>query len=137
MAGEPSPDRRHFAVGQVASHRSRFTRKGRFTARAGIAFELAANLKRVQRLMRCGAGAAAADRPASSRAQGVSLPLARSVDGAAEPGVTADITYIPIGRGFLYLMTVMDWAYRVEHDGRIQLPACDHLRSQPLKVAAH
>jgi hypothetical protein len=30
----------------------------------------------------------------------------------------ADITYIPIGRGFLYLVALMDWASRAAHAGQ-------------------
>jgi putative transposase len=39
----------------------------------------------------------------------------------------ADITYVPIGRGFLYVVAIMDWAGQavlaesVEHDGQLVL----------------
>ncbi len=43
----------------------------------------------------------------------------------------ADITYVPIGQGFLYLVAIIDWASRavlawapVEHDGHIVLRVC-------------
>ena len=58
------------------------------------------------------AGAEAADQQTRAGAQDLSLPLARSDDQVAEPGLGTDITYVPIGRGFLYLVAVIDWASR-------------------------
>ena len=57
---------------------------------------------------------------AASRAQGLSVPSARQDDRPAEPepalakaGVwAADITYIPMRQGFLYLVAIIDWATR-------------------------
>jgi putative transposase len=77
---------------------------------------LAINRKRVQRLMRQMGIAALGPRPRTTR---------RALEHRVYPyllrGVTidrpnqvwaADITYIPIGRGFLYLVAIMDWASR-------------------------
>src|SRR5271157_5369676 len=58
--------------------------------------------------------------PETSGASGVSIPVAWADDRAAEPepapakaGVwCADITYIPMAKGFVYLVAVMDWFSR-------------------------
>src|ERR1700747_1894343 len=57
---------------------------------------------------------------AASRAQGLSLPSARQNDRPAEPKPAlakarvwaADITYIPMRQGVLYLVAIIDWATR-------------------------
>jgi putative transposase len=57
---------------------------------------------------------------AASRAQGLPIPSARQDDRPAEPepalakaGVwAADVTYIPMQQGFLYLVAIIDWATR-------------------------
>jgi putative transposase len=76
----------------------------------------AVNRKRVQRLMRKMGIAALGPKPRTSRpAPGHKifpyllrgLPIDRPNQVWA-----ADITYIPIGRGFLYLVAIMDWASR-------------------------
>ena len=73
------------------------------------------NRKRVQRLMRLMGIAALGPKPKTSKArarpQDLPLSLARRDDRARESWA-ADITYIPIGRGFLYLVTIIDWASR-------------------------
>ena len=75
----------------------------------------AVNRKRVQRLMRQMGIAALGPKPRTTKpAPGHKIfpyLLARPGDRAAEPGLGADITYIPIGRGFLYLSPI-DWASR-------------------------
>ena len=89
----------------------------------------AINRKRVQRLMRrmgiAALGAEAADHKAGPGAHDLPVFAARRDGGTGEPGLGgagqgsaggaggmpaegADITYIPIGRGFLYLVAVMD-----------------------------
>jgi len=88
------------------------------------------NRKRVQRLnARDGhRGAGSAPRHEQSRAwtQEIYPYLLRGL-AIAEPNHVwaADITYIPMARGFLYLVAIMDWASRavsglaaVEHDRR-------------------
>src|ERR1700747_1589269 len=67
-----------------------------------------------------GSQAEAKHQQAASRAPGLSLPSARQNDRPAEPkpalakaGVwAADITYIPMRQGFLYLVAIIDWATR-------------------------
>jgi transposase InsO family protein len=45
-------------------------------------------------------------------AQDLPLSVARPGDRAIEPRWAADITYVPIGRGFLYMVAIIDWASR-------------------------
>jgi putative transposase len=76
----------------------------------------AINRKRVRRLMRKMGIAALGPKPRTSKpAPGHKIfpYLLRSV-AIERPNEVwcADITYIPIGRGFLYLVAVMDWASR-------------------------
>ena len=67
-----------------------------------------------------GGQAEAEHQQAASRAQGLPLPSARQDDRPGEPepapakaGVwAADITYIPMRQGFLYLVAIIDWATR-------------------------
>src|SRR6201984_3031021 len=67
-----------------------------------------------------GSQAEAKHQQAASRAQGLSVPSARQNDRPGEPepalataGVwAADITYIPMRQGFLYLVAIIDWATR-------------------------
>jgi putative transposase len=74
------------------------------------------NRKRVQRLMRRMGIAALGPKPRTSKpAPGHTIYpyLLREVTVERPNQVwAADITYIPIGRGFLYLVAVMDWSSR-------------------------
>lgn len=74
------------------------------------------NRKRVQRLMRRMGIAALGPKPRTSKpAPGHTIYpyLLRELTIERPNQVwAADITYIPIGRGFLYLVAVMDWASR-------------------------
>jgi putative transposase len=74
------------------------------------------NRKRVQRLMRRMGIAALGPKPRTSKpAPGHTIYPYLLRDLAIErPNQVwaADITYIPIGRGFLYLVAIMDWASR-------------------------
>jgi putative transposase len=90
------------------------------------------NRKRVQRLMRLMGIAALGPKPRTTRpAPGHKIYpyLLRNLAIKRVNQVwAADITYIPIGRGFLYLVAIIDWASRavlgvaaVEHDGRLVL----------------
>src|SRR5690349_658589 len=74
------------------------------------------NRKRVQRLMRKMGIAALGPKPRTTKSapghkrfpyllRGLTIDRANQV-------WCADITYIPIGRGFLYLVAIMDWASR-------------------------
>jgi putative transposase len=53
----------------------------------------------------------------------------------------ADITYVPIGQGFLYLVAIIDWAsravlaWRFEHDGHIVLRVCARRGLRTLRPA--
>jgi putative transposase len=81
-----------------------------------IAFELKANRKRVQRLMRKMGIAALGPKPNLSKpAPGHRIYpyLLRNLSIERPNQVwAADITYVPIGDGFLYLVAIMDWASR-------------------------
>ena len=71
--------------------------------------------KRVQRLAGHGTPGhlpAATDQPAGTRAQGVSLLLSGMEITRPNQVWAADITYIPMARGFLYLVAIMDWYSR-------------------------
>ena len=74
------------------------------------------NRKRVQRLMRLMGIAALGPRPRTSKpAHGHKIYpyLLRNLTIERANHVwAADITYIPIGRGFLYLVAIIDWASR-------------------------
>jgi putative transposase len=76
----------------------------------------AINRKRVQRLMRQMGIAALGPKPRTTkRAPGHKMfpYLLRSMTIDRPNQVwAADITYVPIGRGFLYLVAIMDWASR-------------------------
>jgi putative transposase len=76
----------------------------------------AVNRKRVQRLMRKMGIAALGPKPRTTKpAAGHKIfpYLLRNVTIDRPNQVwAADITYVPIGRGFLYLVAVMDWASR-------------------------
>jgi putative transposase len=81
-----------------------------------IAFELKANRKRVQRLMRVMGIEALGPKPRTSKAQPghrIYPYLLRNmvIDRPKQVWAT-DITYIPVGAGFLYLVAIMDWASR-------------------------
>jgi putative transposase len=81
-----------------------------------IAFELKANRKRVQRLMRQMGLEALGPKPNTSKpAPGHKIYpyLLRnlSIERANQVWAT-DITYVPVGNGNLYLVAVMDWASR-------------------------
>ena len=81
-----------------------------------IAFELKMSRKRVQRLMRLMGIAALGPKPCTSKpAPGhkVFPYLLRGVSIERPNQVWAcDITYVPIGAGFFYLVAIMDWASR-------------------------
>ena len=81
-----------------------------------IAFELKMSRKRVQRLMRLMGIAALGPKPRTSKpAPGhkVFPYLLRGVSVERPNQVWAcDITYVPIGAGFFYLVAIMDWASR-------------------------
>jgi len=81
-----------------------------------IAFELKMNRKRVQRLMRLTGIAALGPKPRTSKpAPGhkVFPYLLRGLSIERPNQVwAADITYVPLGAGFLYLVAIMDWASR-------------------------
>ena len=81
-----------------------------------IAFELRMSRKRVQRLMRLMGIAALGPKPCTSKpAPGhkVFPYLLRGVSIERPNQVWAcDITYVPIGAGFFYLVAIMDWASR-------------------------
>jgi putative transposase len=75
------------------------------------------NRKRVQRLMRKMGTAALGPRPRTTKpgpGHKIFPSLLRGV-AIERPNQVwcADITYIPLGRGFLYLVAIMDWASRV------------------------
>jgi putative transposase len=74
------------------------------------------NRKRVQRLMRRMEIAALGPRPRTTKSapgHRIYPYLLRDVTVERPNQVwAADITYVPIGRGFLYLVAVMDWASR-------------------------
>jgi putative transposase len=76
----------------------------------------AVNRKRVRRLMRKMGIAALGPRPCTTKpAPGHKIfPYLLRGLAIARPNQVwcADITYIPIGRGFLYLVAIMDWASR-------------------------
>jgi putative transposase len=81
-----------------------------------IAFALKANRKRVQRLMRLMGIEALGPKPSTSKPQPghkIYPYLLRnmSIDRPNQVWAT-DITYIPIGGSFLYLVAIMDWASR-------------------------
>jgi putative transposase len=77
---------------------------------------IALNRKRVQRLMRRMGIAALGPKPRTTKpAPGHTIyPYLLREMAIERPNQVwaADITYIPIGRGFLYLVAVMDWASR-------------------------
>jgi len=74
------------------------------------------NRKRMQRLMRKMGIAALGPKPRTTKPQPghkIFPYLLRNMTIARPNQVwAADITYIPIGRGFLYLVAIMDWASR-------------------------
>jgi putative transposase len=81
-----------------------------------IAFELKANRKRVQRLMRLMGIEALGPKPATSKPQPghkIYPYLLRNltIDKPNQVWAT-DIAYIPTGSGVLYLVAIMDWASR-------------------------
>ena len=81
-----------------------------------IAFELKMSRKRVQRLMRLMGISALGPKPRTSKpAPGhkVFPYLLRGLSIERPDQVwAADITYVPIGVGFFYLVAIMDWASR-------------------------
>src|SRR5215470_10920453 len=76
----------------------------------------AVNRKRVQRLMRLMGIVALGPKPRTSKPAPGHRIFAYLLRGMTidRPNQVwaADITYIPIGRGFLYLVAIMDWASR-------------------------
>ena len=81
-----------------------------------IAFELKANRKRVRRLMRLMGIEALGPKPCTSKPQPghkIFPYLLRNMIIERPNQVWAtDITYIPVGSGYLYLVAIMDWASR-------------------------
>ncbi|MGH7077360.1 MAG: IS3 family transposase, partial [Acetobacteraceae bacterium] len=77
---------------------------------------IAANRKRVQRLMRRMGIAALGPRTRTTKPEPGHKVFPYFLRGAVidRPNQVwaADITYIPIGRGFLYLVAIIDWASR-------------------------
>ena len=49
----------------------------------------------------------------------ISVFAGRADDRPGQPGLGMDITYIPMARGFMYLVAIMDWASR-----RVLAPGC-------------
>lgn len=78
--------------------------------------ELTVNRKRVQRLMRVMGIAALGPKPRTTKpAPGHKIfpyLLRDMVIDRPNQVWAADITYIPLGRGFLYLVAIIDWASR-------------------------
>ena len=74
------------------------------------------NRKRVQRLMRRMGIAALGPKPRTTKPQSghkIFPYLLRNLAiDRPNQGWAADITYVPVGRGFLYLVAVIDWASR-------------------------
>src|ERR1700724_4777976 len=74
------------------------------------------NRKRVQRLMRVMGLVAIYQRPNTSKAAAAQKIYPYLLGGIAiervNQGGCADVTYIPMAKGFLYLVVVMDWASR-------------------------
>jgi putative transposase len=111
---EPEIERLHAKIGQLTTSCSP---PGRISARAGLRADGApVNRKRVQRLMRLTGIAALGPQPRTTKpAPGhrIDFYLLRGVTIERANHVwAADITYIPIGRGFLYLTAILDWASR-------------------------
>ena len=52
------------------------------------------------------------DQRAASAAPDVAISASPSGRRPAEPGLVRDVTYIPMRRGFLYLVAIMDWFSR-------------------------
>ena len=77
---------------------------------------IAANRKRVQRLMRRMGIAALGPKPRTTKPEPGHKVFPYLLRGAVidRPNQVwaADITYLPVGRGFLYLVAIMDWASR-------------------------
>jgi len=74
------------------------------------------NRKRVQRLMRLMALVAIYQRPNTSKAAAAHKVYPYLLGGMAIERVNqvwcSDVTYIPMARGFLYLVVIMDWVSR-------------------------
>jgi len=74
------------------------------------------NRKRVQRLMRVMGLVAIYQRPNTSKAAAAHKIYPYLLSGIANERVNqvwcSDVTYIPIAKGFLYLVVVMDWVSR-------------------------
>jgi len=83
----------------------------------------AINRKRVQRLMRKVGISALGPKPRTTKpAPGHKIypyPLRDHVIGRPNQAWAADITYTPIGRGFLCLAAIMDWASRAALSWRL------------------
>lgn len=105
-------DELHLALPFYGSRRMAFELNARARPAGGEVF----NRKRVQRLMRIMGIEALVPRPGTSRAtpgHKIHPYLLRGV-AIAEPNHVwaADITYIPMAHGFLYLVAIIDWASR-------------------------
>ena len=95
----------------------------RMTAMLRAAGEMV-NRKRVQRLM-CRMGIAAlGPKPNTTKPHKIYPYLLRNLAIERPNHVwAADITYIPIGRGFLYLVAIIDWASRAILSWRLCIAA--------------
>lgn len=99
----------------------------------------AINRKRVQRLMRQMGIAALGPKPRTTKpAQGHKVYpylLRDLVIDRPNQVWAADITYIPIGRGFLYLVAIMDWASRAVLSWRLSNTMDDSFCVEALEEA--
>ena len=99
----------------------------------------AINRKRVQRLMRQMGIAALGPKPGTTkRAPGHKIfpyLLRGLVIDRPNQVWAADITYIPIGRGFLYLVAIMDWASRAVLSWRLSNTMDDSFCVEALEEA--
>jgi transposase InsO family protein len=97
------------------------------------------NRKRVQRLMRQMGIAALGPKPRTSKpAPGHKIYpylLRDLVIDRPNQVWAADITYIPIGRGFLYLVAIMDWASRAVLSWRLSNTMDDSFCVEALEEA--
>jgi putative transposase len=82
-----------------------------------------------------GGEAKAEHQQAASRAPGLSISSARQYDRPADPVLAADVTYIPMQHGFLYLVAIIDWATRRVLSWRLSNPLAAEFRVEALSEA--
>ena len=70
-----------------------------------------------------------------ARTPDLSLPAARPLSHAAQSSLAMDITYIPMGRGFVYLAVVVDWFSRRVLDWRVSITMDTSFCSEALEEA--